>query len=79
MFTTFAGIDNKKLFRLPVYFPGLETQRRIGNIWHTLAGEIENCTILELREKLKELRDELLDQLICRPILRQYRIGEKGV
>lgn len=69
VFTTYASIDNKKLSKVTVYFPDMETQKKIGDILFEVFQYQKQCSDTLQKKLLKEFEHCLIRQYITYPIL----------
>lgn len=69
VYTTYASIDNKKLSRIAVYFPGLETQEKIGAAVFESFQFRKRCSDELQRKRLEEFERLLIQQYITYPVL----------
>ncbi len=69
VFTTYASIDNKKLSKITVYFPDMETQKKIGDILFEVFQYQKRCSHALQKKLLKEFERLLIQQYITYPIL----------
>lgn len=69
VYTTYASIDNKKLSKITVFFPDMETQKKIGEILFEVFQYQEQCSDTLQKKLLKEFEYFLIRQYITYPIL----------
>lgn len=69
VFTTYASIDNKKLSRIAVYFPDLETQKKIGSTLYEVFRLQKQCPDELQRRLLGKFEKLLIQQYITYPVL----------
>ncbi len=69
-YTTYASVDNKKLSKISVYFPDMETQKRIGGTLFKVFQFQKQCSDKLQKQRLKEFERLLIQQYITYPVLR---------
>lgn len=69
VFTTYASFDNRKLSKITVYFPDMETQKKIGEILFKVFQYQEQCSDTLQKKLLKEFERCLIQQYITYPIM----------
>lgn len=69
VYTTYAGINNKKLSQISVYFPDTEMQRKIGSTLFAVSQFQKQCFNERQKQLLKEFERLLIQQYITYPIL----------
>lgn len=70
VYTTYASINNRKLSKIAVYFPDVETQKKIGGTIYKIYQFQKQCSDGIQNDLLKEFSRLLIQQYITYPILR---------
>lgn len=68
VYTTYSSIDNRKLSKIIVYFPDMETQRKLGRTLFKVFQYRKQCPDGLQKQLLKELGRLLIQQYITYPI-----------
>lgn len=69
VYTTYAGINNEKLSKITVYFPDLETQKKIGDMLSEVFQYRKRCSDALQKKLLEEFEYFFIRQYITYPIL----------
>lgn len=69
VFTTYATINNQKLSKIDIYFPDIETQKKIGRTVFDVFHYRKQCSDELQKHLLKEFERLLIQQYITYPIL----------
>ncbi|MCI8464390.1 MAG: N-6 DNA methylase [Lachnospiraceae bacterium] len=73
VYTTYASIDNRKLSKITVFFPDMETQKNLGDTLFEVFQYQKQCSDTLQKKRLKEFEYFLIRQYITYPILRFQR------
>lgn len=71
VYTTYASIDNRKLSKITVYYPDMETQKKIGSTLFEVYQFPKRCSDKSQGKLLQEFGRLLIQQYITYPILQE--------